>query len=325
MNQRQTIGRFLSQANNSFPVDCETLQNLQDNISIVQILGNIVGDKAILSGCAIEQNENHRTSGYLFLKTNNFPHGEIIFFEGGNISNGVYVKQDTVSITTQGYDFPQAYNIRSLAPGVGIENYNWGDFKVFKTPLLLEQEIEKQSEEIKKLAPPPLGIIEIFAGTNIPAGYALCEGQQLNQADYKELYAVINNTFNNAPDHTGTFLSTNPGYFRLPDLRGRFIVGQSNGDTDYSLGKSGGSKMHALKAEEMPTHSHKFDDYYFPTDFDQKQGMWINIPPLYGSGSSDSNNKFMYYMKHDTETAGGNKPHENRPPYYTLAYIMRVK
>jgi microcystin-dependent protein len=28
---------------------------------------------------------------------------------------------------------------------------------------------------------------------------------------------------------------------------------------------------------------------------------------------------------HDTYSAGGDQPHENRPPYYTLAYIIRTQ
>ena len=53
---KQVIGRFLLQPNKNFPVDCETFASLQDNIAIVQALGNIVGDKAVLLGCELEQN-----------------------------------------------------------------------------------------------------------------------------------------------------------------------------------------------------------------------------------------------------------------------------
>lgn len=38
---KQTIGRFLLQPNKNFPVDCETLDALQTNIALLQVLGNL--------------------------------------------------------------------------------------------------------------------------------------------------------------------------------------------------------------------------------------------------------------------------------------------
>ena len=47
---KQTVGRFLLQPNKNFPVDCETLDALQTNIALLQVLGNLAGDKTILLG-----------------------------------------------------------------------------------------------------------------------------------------------------------------------------------------------------------------------------------------------------------------------------------
>ena len=66
---KQTIGRFLLQPNKNFPVDCETLEALQTNIALLQVLGNLAGDKAVLLGCEPEQNGTRRKAGYVFLKT----------------------------------------------------------------------------------------------------------------------------------------------------------------------------------------------------------------------------------------------------------------
>ena len=51
---KQTVGRFLLQPNKNFPVDCETLDALQTNIALLQVLGNLAGDKTILLGCEEE-------------------------------------------------------------------------------------------------------------------------------------------------------------------------------------------------------------------------------------------------------------------------------
>ncbi|MCQ5065755.1 phage tail protein, partial [Alistipes putredinis] len=90
-----------------------------------------------------------------------------------------------------------------------------------------------------------------------PDGYALCEGQQLKQSEYPALYKAIGSTYNNAYDCNGRKLSTTSGYFRLPDLRGRFVVGYNVSDADYgSYGKGGGEKKHTLTVDEMPSHAH---------------------------------------------------------------------
>ena len=47
----ETIGNFLTQPNKDFPLDCDTLDMLQAGTALVAALGNIAGDKLILTGC----------------------------------------------------------------------------------------------------------------------------------------------------------------------------------------------------------------------------------------------------------------------------------
>ncbi|WP_294591578.1 tail fiber protein [uncultured Rikenella sp.] len=325
---KQTIGRFLLQPNKNFPVDCETLDALQTNIALLQVLGNLAGDKSILSGCEPELNNTRRRAGYVFLKTNDFPEGEVIYWEGGNIAGGMYVHQEIIPVTAQGYEFPQAYTVRSLKPGIGSENYDWADFHAVKTPPELEAEIRRQDIAIEKLAPPPLGIVQLWSGKTVPKGYELCEGQQLKITDYPELYQALGTTFNNTYSATGLRYATSNGYFRLPDLRGRFVVGYNPNDTDYNtFGNIGGEKQHTLTSTEMPSHTHQVKDYYFSEAHNDpaRDGRDYFPNPSLGSGKSDSDNHYLYYLRHHTESTGSNAAHENRPPYYVLAYIMRVK
>lgn len=323
---KQTVGRFLLQPNKNFPVDCETLDALQTNIALLQVLGNLAGDKTILLGCEEEQNGTRRKAGYVFLKTKDFPEGEVIYWEGGAVSGGMYVHQEIVSTTAQGYEFPQAYTVRSLKPGVGSENYKWGDFAALRTPRELEEKIEKQGETLGELSAPPLGIVQLWAGSTVPDGYALCDGRQLSTKDYPELYKALGTTFNNAYSANGTRYTTTSGFFRLPDLRGRFVVGYHDSDNDYKTkGTAGGEKKHALTTDEMPNHTHTFKDYYYPEAHDGLNYDTIVTNNKIGSSKTDYDNNHLFYYRHDTESKGGDAQHENRPPYYVLAYIMRVK
>ena len=319
---KRILGNFLTQADKSFPVDCETLDMLQQGTTMTAILGNIAGDKAILWGCELAPNGITRSSGYVFLRTRSFPEGEILFWEGGNISLGMYVKEATTSITAEGYIYPQAYVARSLAPGIGSENYTWSGFIKILTNRELEAYCKRQDDAIAALAPPPLGIVQTWAGkvgaADIPEDYALCDGRQLAQAEYPGLYKAIGRL--HTPSGVGS------GYFCLPDLRSQFIVGYSPADTDYNtIGKKGGQKTIALTVDQIPPHSHTFNDYYYIEAY--QGGVDGNDPAgsVSGSGDTDGGNQWFWYKQHDTQNKGGGASHENRPPYYTLAYIMRLK
>ena len=221
----------------------------------------------------------------------------------------MYLKQEVISVQAQGYDYPQAYVRRSLAPGVGEENYRWEDFREAQSLPALDAELAALRKALAEVKPSPLGMVEMWAGRGVPDGYLLCEGQQLRQAEYPELFAAIGAAFNNGYDCNGRQLTTSTGFFRLPDLRGRFVVGYYGSDEDYkTLGAVGGKKTHQLTVEELPAHDHGL--------FLQHAGKRFT-----GGGSANALNE----GDGRTYTTGGNKPHENRPPYYALAYIMRTK
>lgn len=328
---KRTLGNFLTQANQDFPLDCETFGYLQDSMSLIAVLGNMAGNKVILSGCELEQSNTQRRAGYVFLKTVDYPNGEVIYWEGGRISSGMYVKVESISVQAQGFEYSQAYSMRSLAAGIGTENYSWNDFKNISTLLQLKDYQATQDAKIAALSPPPVGIIQMWGGATtpsaLPENYALCDGTALSITAYPELYKAIGKL------HTPT--GTASDKFCLPDLRARFVVGFTSGDADYNtIAKKGGAKTVALASTEMPPHVHSFKDYYFAESYSNGRVLtgvdYISATGFSGSGKSDTDNKYLYYYTHNTNSTGGQtttstKAHENRPPYYTLAYIMRIK
>ena len=100
---------------------------------------------------------------------------------------------------------------------------------------------------------------------------------------------------------------------KTPDLRNRFIVGVGS---SYSLAATGGEATHKLTVAEMPAHTHTLTT--------RQEWWWVDhngsvqaAEPFNGNGS--------HYRDHTTDSVGGNAAHENRPPYYALYYIMRVR
>ena len=61
----------------------------------------------------------------------------------------------------------------------------------------------------------------------------------------------------------------------------------------------------------MPSHTHSYNKIRIETH--ECGDNANNRPhPFYDSGAQ-------------TGPTGGNQPHENRPPYYVLAYVMKVR
>ena len=90
-----------------------------------------------------------------------------------------------------------------------------------------------------------------------------------------------------------------------PDLRDRFVVGAGAG---YAVGATGGEASHELTVAEMPSHHHSLMNGLAPT---------YPIP-------SGSYHAVFTQGDWPTSATGGNQPHENRPPYYALCFIMKV-
>lgn len=102
----------------------------------------------------------------------------------------------------------------------------------------------------------PVGSILPYAGSDPPNGYFLCDGHSVSRDVYPDLYDVIETTYGGTgfPD------------YNLPDLRGRFPLGNDNmGDTSADrvtapeadqLGGSSGQEDHSLTISEMANHNH---------------------------------------------------------------------
>src|ERR1041385_1236795 len=70
-------------------------------------------------------------------------------------------------------------------------------------------------------AVPPVGTILAYAGTVPPKGYLLCDGAAYSKSSYADLSSLLGRTFctNAAP------YPCSASQFRVPDLRGRTVIG----------------------------------------------------------------------------------------------------
>jgi microcystin-dependent protein len=147
----------------------------------------------------------------------------------------------------------------------------------------------------------PKGSIVMWTQNQIPKGWLICNGQN------------------------GT-----------PDLRNRFIVGAGS---NYKLNDTGGADTVVLNVNQIPAHSHNVSCTNSRTNNtgNHNHGVIVrehsqdlrgrtNEAILNNNGgdvvsSVDGNHEHKCYIT--INNIGGNQAHENRPPYFSLIYIMR--
>lgn len=311
----EITGNFLTQEGKNFPLDCETLDNLQRAIATVEMFGNLFGDKIILSGCT-KQMDGTYEEGYVFIKSTTCPNGEVIPFKGGDTSEGVKIVSEDISVTTSTTIFASAYTSRYLAPANGNETgdvYMWDEFANV-TPLRdFINNTQAKIKELETTANEHIGVVKMWAGSvdQIPEDYLLCDGRKLNgnrrDSPYLKLKKVL-----------GVTLDDN-GDFTIPDLRGKFVLGCNIEDTDCStIGKTGGVKSFKLKMSNIPIHDHSYI-YTGPKAYAAAQ---ISTTGDFASVIKSVSN-VNTYTGHSGQADP--EPIELLPPYYVLAFIIKAK
>lgn len=94
------------------------------------------------------------------------------------------------------------------------------------------------------------------------------------------------------------------------NLKGRFIVGYDPDDSDYNaIGDTGGAKTVTLDVTQIPAHTHSYAD---------------NGNAVAGTAISTGGAANLGDTTRTSGSTGGGGAHENRPPFYTLAFIQRI-
>lgn len=188
-----------------------------------------------------------------------------------------------------------------------------------------DQELELYLSTLPTGGSSPSGSLTAFAGSAAPSGWLLCDGTIVSQATYSNLYAVVGGTYNTGGEGAGNF--------RLPNIKGRVIVGRDASQTEFNtLGETGGAKTHTLTTGEMPSHNHTgittFDGDHqhtysdFPNSFqDLDFGSYTfrRAPQTALTGVAG-----LHFHSLSINSTGGSGAHNNLQPYIALNWIIKV-
>ena len=149
----------------------------------------------------------------------------------------------------------------------------------------------------------PAGVIAAFAGASAPTGWLLCDGKEYDRRTYPDLARVFGSGFK----------------FRVPDLRGRFVLGASSA---HPSGEQGGEEKHTMTTAEMPRHQHQIGGEssqwsggagIYQTNF-SGGGGWPGISS-FGAG---------YLDRAVAQVTGGSQPFNIMPPYVAMNFIIKT-
>ncbi|KVV16148.1 hypothetical protein [Flavobacterium sp. TAB 87] len=106
---------------NGLPMNQAVLDRLQKAYSMFNALGNIVGEKTIISGCTVSGSTV--SDGVVFVN------GEVFNFKGGIVSPTVRIKEDVTNLTFKDDNAYPVVKTRYLEFGSGVGAIDWADFK----------------------------------------------------------------------------------------------------------------------------------------------------------------------------------------------------
>jgi microcystin-dependent protein len=156
---------------------------------------------------------------------------------------------------------------------------------------------------------PYVGEIRLFAGNFAPAGWLLCQGQELPIADYDVLFNLIGTTYGGDGQNT----------FALPNLASRIPVHAGPG---YTLGQTGGVEQVTLTTAQLPAHTHVAQGASATgTSASPANALWAS--GTYNAYSAQAPDAAM--APNAVAASGGNQPHDNMPPFLAINFIIATQ
>ncbi|RWX03352.1 hypothetical protein [Flavobacterium cerinum] len=243
------------------PLTTERLDEMQTAWNVLNSLGNIIGTRAIISGCNLLFG-NNVTDGFVFIN------GEVMPFKGGLSMTTVIIVEETITDEFENGEVKAVHKIRYATFGTGSPSYLWSSFKRGKATNTIQEELDQK------------------------ATLAALNTALFRIADLEKKTAVFQSggsmVFWRKP---ASQIPT--GWAEVVDWRGRLPIGWNPDDSAFDqLGETGGQKTRNITAANLPAN--------IPTDaiklnashssFGIKTGTdtWVNPATVNNGGSGQA-------------------------------------
>jgi microcystin-dependent protein len=157
---------------------------------------------------------------------------------------------------------------------------------------------------------PYLGQIMITSFNFAPKGWALCNGQLLPINQNQALFAILGTTYGGNGQTT----------FALPNLQGRAPLHVGSG---FVLGEAGGEDAHTLTVPEIASHGHGVTGSSSPANVPSPVGAFLAASGNSNFGAPGAATGSL--APASVSADGGGQPHENRPPFLVLTFVIALQ
>jgi hypothetical protein len=211
-----------------FPLQTETLNEMQKGYDLFNGLGNIAGNFSIISGCVVTGASV--SNGVVFIN------GEVLEFRGGQLGSDVIISEEVTAQEFEDGNERDVVYIRYATFGIGLNQYPWVNFKRPKSTVELTE--QKAEQNLIDLLISRIEVLEARPASNVPIG----------------MIAIWDQPANLIPI----------GWEEYLPLKGRMPIGHDPGYAqgfdlvNYGLnvlGNEGGKREHQLTKPELPNYN----------------------------------------------------------------------
>jgi len=181
---------------------------------------------------------------------------------------------------------------------------------------------------LKTIPRNPAGIILPYGGDTAPSGWLLCNGQEIEKDSFLELFSAIGYKFK--PES-----QVIPGFFAVPDMRGRLPLGADNiggtsadvvtaGSADI-IGALDGAENKNIDISNLPEHVHDLRDsnnnQFYAIQDRQDPTTDTNVTTIDGPTATNGGQK-LPNSGGVISSSGLGQPFNIMPPTVTVNYII---
>lgn len=272
------------QQTGGFPLETDTLDFLQAGLATIQALTALGGDNYIVSGCVVAG--ANTSDGYVVINS------ELLPFRGGLNQTKVVVREIVTPRSFQNGTSKAVFKDRYATFGTGTEFILFADLLRIKDLITFRKLPHEASSAINSNSETTLAtskavkIVYDALNNQVPVGFIGIWSGAI--ADIPVGWALCD------------------GIDGRPNLINAFVLGAGG---SYAVGSVGGEAEHQLSISELPKFKPKF------RHGKSKRGT---------TGTEELIDKFSNNFITEGDEIGGDQAHNNMPPYYALAYIIKL-
>ncbi len=268
-----------------FPLEANSLKFMQDAYTIFNKLGELSGDKTILSGCELEG--GNITDGVIYVN------GEVLTFKGGIPQTSIVIVEEVEDAEFEDGQVHPTYKTKYATFGTSGNSIPWSEFKRYYINQPIKKEIKWVGREV--------------TNDDLPRGWFIADGQNGTDNVLGRMIVGKDGTveFKDVGQKGGEKKHTLT-IGEMPSHNHGGNTGNDGNHTHSVKDGSGGTKTNSVLGNGGNSPNFAGMD---------RSRAWVAGSNLIGTSGAHS---------HSISSQGGGAAHNNLPPYIVMIPIQFI-